>query len=106
MVSMLMKVEKEDEMKVFVGIAGAALIVIGVVVLMDAASITGVRSVMHQQYVTMEVILGSMLVSFGLLCCGVAGVIDAIDRLAPQRDALSEPVAPATMAERLGVVAR
>jgi hypothetical protein len=81
-------------MKYLMGIAGAALIVIGVVVLLDAASVTGVRSVMHQQYVTMEVILGSMLMSFGLLLAGVAGIIDAIDALrAPARDVSREPVA-------------
>jgi hypothetical protein len=71
----------EADMKVWMGIAGVAWMVAGVVVLGDALALTAsVASVLHQQYVVGQFILAAVLASFGMLFMGIAGVIDAVER--------------------------
>jgi hypothetical protein len=62
-------------MKHVLAIAGGVWLFAGAMVARNALMMTGV---LHQQYVTMEVILGAMLASFGMLMIGLAGIIDAL----------------------------
>jgi hypothetical protein len=73
-------------MTAFLGIAGGAWIFAGGYVLRNALELTtSVSSVLHQQYIVGELILGVVLASFGMLMIGLAGVIDALKREPAQR---------------------
>ena len=68
-------------MPIWMGLAGVAWIVAGAYVLRDALELTTrTVSVLHQQYVMGQFMLGAMLASFGMLMIGLAGVIEAINR--------------------------
>jgi hypothetical protein len=97
----------EADMKVWMGPAGVAWIVAGAFVLRHALELTtSAVSVLHQQYVMGQFLLGGMLASFGTLFIGVADVIEAMERRRPAQRVTTRERAPSQRAAGEGAAVR
>jgi hypothetical protein len=65
-------------MPAFLAFVGVGWVFVGAFIVLHGLALGPVQSVLQQQYVTMEIILGAMLCSFGMLMIGLGGVIDAL----------------------------